>query len=89
MRKPHVADALSLIQSQATPAAFLTLSQFSTNAMMMIHDPWSVSMGTAEDFRKQADLLDKIRDSIVDTYAARTKGDAAEIQALSTPQKVA
>ncbi len=38
------------------------------NAMMMIHNPWTIALGNSEDFRKIADDLDKIRESIVVTY---------------------
>jgi len=43
------------------------------NAMMMVHDPWAMSMGSAEEMRKTADLLDQIKELIVNTYAAKTK----------------
>jgi ATP-dependent Clp protease protease subunit len=42
------------------------------NAMMMIHDPYGVSMGSADEMRKTADLLDQIKTVIVSTYAKRT-----------------
>jgi len=38
----------------------------------MIHKPWSVSMGTAADLRKDADLLDKIDEQMVAIYAQHT-----------------
>lgn len=38
------------------------------NAMMMVHNPWTIAMGTAEDFRKLADDMDKIRESIITVY---------------------
>ena len=40
-------------------------------SMMMIHDPWTMSIGDANEMRKTADTLDKIRDSIVDAYATK------------------
>ncbi len=54
----------------------------SPNAMMMIHDPWGMSVGTADDMRKCAGTLDQIRDTLLDTYVARTKGDRDEISAM-------
>jgi ATP-dependent Clp protease, protease subunit len=52
-------------------------------SMMMIHNPWtSVWGGDADDFRHTADILDKIRDSLVDVYAEKTKLDKEEIKAL-------
>lgn len=49
------------------------------NGMMMIHDPWGMSIGTAEEMRKVADSLDKIRSTLLDTYVARTGGDRQQI----------
>jgi len=50
------------------------------NAMFMIHDPWSVAIGTAGDFRQQADVLDAITEQLVTTYTARTKQDRQQIR---------
>lgn len=41
------------------------------NAMFMIHDPWGVVMGTAEDMRKQGDLMDTVKENLVSTYERR------------------
>lgn len=42
------------------------------NAMMMIHDPYTVAMGNGEEMRKTADLLDQVKTTIVNVYAERT-----------------
>lgn len=44
-----------------------------SNAFLMVHNPFTVSMGDAEDLRKDADTLDKMRDALVAIY--RTKFD--------------
>ena len=49
------------------------------NALMMIHDPWTLSVGSADDMRATADLLDKVSASIVTTYKTQTGIDASEI----------
>ena len=49
------------------------------NALMMIHDPWTLSVGNAAEMRDTADLLDKIRDSIVTTYMSKTNLDAETV----------
>ena len=46
--------------------------RIAANAMMMIHDPYGMSMGNSDEMRKTADLLDQIKGTIVDTYAKRT-----------------
>ena len=52
------------------------------NAMLMIHDPWTIAMGSAEDFRRKADLMDQVKGNLVDTYARRTGQDAGRISEL-------
>lgn len=46
--------------------------QMASNAMFMIHNPWGFSIGEANDHRKTADLLDKMRLQIADIYVAKT-----------------
>lgn len=43
------------------------------NAMVMIHNPWSFSVGDGEDMRKTAEVLDKLRSQIAGVYVARTE----------------
>jgi ATP-dependent protease ClpP protease subunit len=38
------------------------------NALFMVHLPYTIEIGTAEDMRKTAEALDKVRDSIVSSY---------------------
>lgn len=38
------------------------------DAQLMIHNPWTVAAGNAEDFRKLADEMDKANTSIQETY---------------------
>ena len=54
------------------------------NALMMVHNPWTVSMGGAEQLRKDADLLDKIKGQIVGAYESKcgTKRKHDEIVAM-------
>lgn len=49
------------------------------NGMLMIHDPWGMSVGTADEMRKYAESLDKVRDVLLDTYVARTGQDRKKI----------
>lgn len=41
-------------------------------AMMMIHNPWNIAMGDAQEMRKSADVLDQVRESLVTIYSGRT-----------------
>lgn len=56
------------------------------NALIMIHDPWSSAIGNAEDMRKTAATLDKIRTTLLDTYVARTTTPEDEISAMMTEE---
>lgn len=49
------------------------------NAMMMVHNPWTFAFGNANDFRKLADDMDKIRDSMVVAYESRSALTTDEI----------
>lgn len=48
------------------------------NAMFMIHNPWTWGAGNAAEFRKQADVLDQIGETLITTYASRT-GKSREV----------
>jgi ATP-dependent protease ClpP protease subunit len=45
--------------------------QMPANAFLMIHNPWSFAVGDADAMRKEADLLDKVKASLVRAYARR------------------
>lgn len=51
-------------------------------SMMMIHNPWTFAMGDADDMREVADMLDKVGDSLIDIYHARTKIDRKELKTM-------
>lgn len=50
--------------------------EMADGAMLMVHDPSAITMGTADDHRDSALMLDKIAESYARIYAGRTgKGD--------------
>ena len=51
-------------------------------AFLMVHNPWTVTMGNAEELRKDADTLDKMRDSILSFYQSKSTKSAEELKAL-------
>lgn len=53
----------------------LTMGQ---GAFLMVHNPWTVTMGNAEELRKDADTLDKMRDSILSFYQSKAYGKSAD-----------
>lgn len=54
--------------------------RIASNGFLMIHNPWGGAMGDSDEMRQTADLLDKIRDSLVGTYAKKTGKDAETIK---------
>lgn len=52
------------------------------NAMMMVHNPWTFSIGNAQDLRKEADALDKIRETLIETYLGKA-GSKLSIDQIS------
>lgn len=54
-----------------------------SNAMLMIHNPWTYAAGDAEDFRKVADVLDQTMEAIIAAYKAKASDiDEAELRRL-------
>lgn len=54
-----------------------------SNAMLMIHNPWTWAGGDAEDFRKIADVLDQTLEAIVASYKRKAPDiDDAELRQL-------
>jgi len=49
------------------------------NAFFMIHEPWILTIGDSTELRKTAELLDKIRGTLVNTYIKKTGKDEAQV----------
>ncbi|CAE6810945.1 ATP-dependent Clp protease proteolytic subunit [Paraburkholderia aspalathi] len=52
------------------------------NAMLMIHNPWTVALGTASDLRATADSMDKARDGILAAYRNKSGKSDEELTAM-------
>ncbi len=66
------ASAASLVAGGATLVA--------ENATVMVHRPWTGAMGDAEEFRRQADVLDRAWAAMLTTCARRTGRRPATIE---------
>lgn len=49
-------------------------------SMMMVHNPWSMGAGSAEELRKMADVLDEIKESVIPIYEEKTGKTHDEIE---------
>ncbi len=75
----HIDFAASMATVVAMAADHRTIAE---NGWFMVHNPWTVAMGESEELRKQADLLDKMKEQIVTAYEDATGLDRAEIVAM-------
>lgn len=82
--REHKAKVVVHIDGLAASAAtFIAMAgdeiAMSKGALFMIHKAWGVTWGNADDLRAQAELLDKIDGTLVQTYADRTGQKSAQI----------
>ena len=50
-----------------------------SNSLMMIHNPWMLAEGNAQEFRKIADDLDTMRETLINAYQDKTDLDRQTI----------
>ena len=77
----YAASAASFIALAASPydaSADVGGVRIADNAVMMIHDGMGIAIGTADDMRDVADLLDMLSDTIAGIYAKRAGGTAQD-----------
>lgn len=84
MLKRHKADVNVYIDGLAASIASIIAMAGDTvyipkNAMMMIHKPWSIAIGNSDEMRKEADVLDKVGESLVAAYQEKTGLKESEI----------
>jgi ATP-dependent Clp protease, protease subunit len=85
--KSHIGKVIAKIDGKAMSAASVLAMaadeiQMSPVAVMMIHNPWSVAQGDMRDMRKAADVLDTVKETIVNAYVAKTRKSKAKISAM-------
>lgn len=78
-------DAMAASIASVIAMAGDTISIAETGTVM-IHNPWDVAVGDAQDLRNRADEIDRLKAIIVDIYANRTGASAEEIDALMTAE---
>lgn len=83
--REHEARVISHVDGLAASAATVVVLgadevHMAANAFFMIHEPWVLSMGNADQLRKDADLLDKITGSIVGMYRQKTQASDDEVR---------
>jgi len=56
------------------------------NAIMMIHDPFGMTIGDAKEHRKMAEGLDKIKEGLISAYQRKTKMSNQDIADLMSDE---
>lgn len=87
--RSHGAKITTHVEGAALSAASLIAMagdeiRMAEGSWMMVHDPSGVARGRAADMRKQADMLDRVKASLVATYATRTKQPSDEVAQMMT-----
>jgi ATP-dependent Clp endopeptidase proteolytic subunit ClpP len=85
--KQHSAKAVVHIDGLAASiAGIIALAgseiRMAKGAFMMIHEPWSMMVGSAGDMRKEAELLDKVGDTIAGVISDKTKQDSEAVREM-------
>ncbi|WP_328699977.1 head maturation protease, ClpP-related [Chengkuizengella marina] len=62
-----IAASISSVIAMAGDTIFMPV-----NAMMMVHNPWTFIMGNADQLSKEAEALDKTRESMIVSYLSKT-----------------
>lgn len=75
--KAHPARKIVHVEGIAASAASVIMMAgdeiaVNTSAMIMIHNPSVTAEGESDDLRKSADVLDKLKENIIDIYVQRT-----------------
>ena len=83
--REHTSQIIAHIDGYAASAAsYLALAadevRIAAGGFFMIHKAWTLAYGNSADLQQTANLLDKIDQSLVKTYAEATGQDAAQIE---------
>jgi ATP-dependent Clp protease protease subunit len=74
----------------ASAASYVALAAeeriISPGGMFMVHKAWTIAWGNEDDMRKVGDLLGKIDETLIETYAARTGADPDQLRAWITAE---
>ena len=87
MLMDYPGDVTIQIDGMAASAASViamagTRVTMSPTSLMMIHNPFTVAMGDTEEMRKAIQLLDEVKESIINAYQIKTGLSRAKISHL-------
>jgi len=71
--------ALSMGSVIAMAGDFIFMAE---NALFMIHNPWGMAMGDSDEIRKTADVMDKMKSTLIKAYQRKTGKSSDELSEL-------
>jgi ATP-dependent Clp protease protease subunit len=85
--KEHDGSVVVKIDGKAVSAGSIVAMagdevEISPVGIMMIHNPWSVAMGESKDMKHMADVLDEVKESLINAYQAKTKKSRKKISEM-------
>lgn len=85
--KEHKGKVIAKIDGKAVSAASVIAMAadevlMSPVSIMMIHNPWTATAGEAKDMRHAADVLDTVKETILNAYQLKTGKDRNAISSL-------
>ena len=85
--KNHKAKVTANIDGLAASAATIITSacdvvRMQKNALFMIHNPITFAYGNNQEMQKTVKMLDKVKNSIIETYLSKTKADKKTLSEL-------
>ena len=85
--RDHKAHVTTIVDGYAASIASVIMLAGDTrlahrSSIVMIHNPWTMAAGTAEDMRRTANALDEAGQAIVDIYKDVTGMEGDELEAL-------
>jgi len=80
----HITTEIDGIAASMASIIFLSGDErrINANAYYMMHNPWSFAAGDYRDFKKEANLLEKIGNTLAMTYSDRTGIDIDDVKGL-------
>lgn len=89
--KNHKAKITANIDGLAASAATIITSacdivRMPKNALFMIHDPITFAYGNNQDMEKTVDLLNKVKESIIETYLGKVNTDRETLSKLMSEE---
>ena len=85
--KEHKGKVTVKIDGKAVSAASIIAMagsevKMSPVGIMMIHNPWTISMGESKDMRHMADVLDEVKEVIINAYQMKSKRSRNKISEM-------